>query len=297
MVIGAIRVLEIASATPPNALLAPESLQAPEADGGARHRVGWPGASTVERRPDPSRVPLDPMTRQADIRSYYDSYSTWYDDERRTGYYELINHLEAELVIESAADRDILEIGVGTGLILERTSKVARSAHGLDLSHGMASFSNREKGLSTLQATADVLPFPDHSFDVVYSMKVLPHVPLIADAVAEIHRVLRPGGKAYLEFYNPRSLKFLANRLGEVLRRKRAVYIRYDTPKTIDQLVQGHFTVEGYRGVRILAPSRHFYTMPVLGPLVRRMERAVCDKPFMSRLGGYLIAELQRIDG
>lgn len=47
--------------------------------------------------------------------------------------------------------------------------------------------------------TADALPFPDGSFDLVYSVAVLEHVPKPAETVAEIRRVLRPGGLAIHE--------------------------------------------------------------------------------------------------
>ena len=45
-------------------------------------------------------------------------------------------------------------------------------------------------------------------------MKVLAHVPPIERAVAELARLVRPGGHLLLEFYNPLSLRYLAKRLG-----------------------------------------------------------------------------------
>ena len=232
------------------------------------------------------------MTLQAEIQGYYDSYSTWYENERRAGYYELINDLETEMVLDAAKGADVLEIGVGTGLILERVAQVARVAVGIDLSLGMATFSHEEKKLTTAQATADILPFPDNSFDVVYSMKVLAHVPNIDNAISEIHRVLRPDGRAYLEFYNPRSFKFLANRIEERIRGSRSVFIRYDTFADVARLTSKKFTIGKHRGVRIAAPSRHFYTLPGLGRITRRVDRIIADLPPLSRLGGYLVVEL-----
>ena len=229
------------------------------------------------------------------IRSYYDDYSDWYEGERREGYYGVINELEFDKIRESVTGRETLEIGCGTGLILERTAAVAKRARGIDLSHGMLGVSRR-KGLEVTQASAVTLPFPDGSFDVVYSFKVLPHVPDIRSAVSEVHRVLRRGGSAFLEFYNPFSLKFFANRLSEIFRRRRDVYLRFDTRADVRRYSAGLFDIASVRGVRIFAPSRHFYTTPVIGPLFRWLERRFCDTK-AAAAGGYMVFELKRLDG
>ena len=65
-----------------------------------------------------------------------------------------------------------------------------------------------------MQGSLTDVPLPSASFDLVYSMKVLAHVPPIERAVAELARLVRPGGHLLLEFYNPLSLRYLAKRLG-----------------------------------------------------------------------------------
>ena len=62
-------------------------------------------------------------------------------------------------------------------------------------------------------ADAEQLPFEDGSFDVAYSFGVLHHTPNTPAAVREIHRVLRPGGKAFVMLYHRRSLNALAHRI------------------------------------------------------------------------------------
>src|SRR5205085_2094425 len=59
------------------------------------------------------------------------------------------------------------------------------------------------------QADATRLPFRPASFDVVYSHGVLHHIPDIGAAVAEVYRVLRPGGRAVVMLYHRRSLNYL----------------------------------------------------------------------------------------
>jgi SAM-dependent methyltransferase len=60
---------------------------------------------------------------------------------------------------------------------------------------------------------AEKLEFPDARFDAVYSFGVLHHTPNIDAAVAEVHRVLRPGGTAHVMLYHKWSLVNLVHRL------------------------------------------------------------------------------------
>jgi ubiquinone/menaquinone biosynthesis C-methylase UbiE len=53
---------------------------------------------------------------------------------------------------------------------------------------------------------AEALEFENAAFDAVYSFGVLHHTPDIERAVAELHRVLRPGGKAYVMLYHKWSI-------------------------------------------------------------------------------------------
>jgi ubiquinone/menaquinone biosynthesis C-methylase UbiE len=58
---------------------------------------------------------------------------------------------------------------------------------------------------------AETLPFDDNSFDVVYSNGVLHHTPNTRRVVAEIRRVLRPGGKTIIMMYAENSLHYWRN--------------------------------------------------------------------------------------
>ena len=144
-------------------------------------------------------------------RDYYDDFSSTYETERGRGYHALVDELETDIVLPFCRDADVLELGCGTGLILERVAKVAKTARGIDLSPGMLEKATA-RGLDVSLASVTELPFADASFDLVYSFKVLAHVPDIGRALAEAARVTRPGGHLVLEFYNPLSLRYLAKR-------------------------------------------------------------------------------------
>jgi ubiquinone/menaquinone biosynthesis C-methylase UbiE len=59
------------------------------------------------------------------------------------------------------------------------------------------------------QADARSLPYPSSSFDLAYSFGVLLLVPDLDRAVQEIHRVLKPGGRVAVMFYNRQSIHYL----------------------------------------------------------------------------------------
>src|SRR6188508_2342737 len=104
---------------------------------------------------------------------------------------------------ESVGGR-ILEVGVGTGISLERYSRNNRIT-GIDISAPMlrkAQERVRELGLTNVEALsvmdAAKLAFPDASFDVVVAQYVITAVPDPDATLDEFARVLRPGGEIIL---------------------------------------------------------------------------------------------------
>ena len=185
-------------------------------------------------------------------RAYYDEFARGYELHRRpndpSGYHALLDELEVELVARHGTNREVLECGCGTGLLLERFATFSR-AKGIDLSPGMLEKA-RERGLDVCEGSVTSLPFADASFDVTCSFKVLAHVPEIGKALAEMARVTRPGGVILAEFYNPLSFRSLAKRAlpaGKISdkRRESEVYTRFDAPWVIPRILPPGTHVEG----------------------------------------------------
>jgi len=99
----------------------------------------------------------------------------------------------------AVAGTDVLEVGSGRG---GGASWVARSlgprtTTGVDLAASAVALSRRDRrgpGLRFVQGDALALPFDDASFDVVLNVESSHCYPSVERFVAEVHRVLRPGG-------------------------------------------------------------------------------------------------------
>lgn len=229
-----------------------------------------------------------------DSRAYYDAFSASYEDRRHEGYHLLIDELESELVLPYARGAAALEVGCGTGLILERIAREAERAVGLDLSPGMLEKA-RARGLEVMEGSATELPFDDNTFDVTYSFKVLAHVPDLSRALAEMGRVTRPGGRVFIELYNKHSLRYLIRRArgGEATGKgfhDNQVYVRFQTPEEMEAHLPSSLSLVQRHGVRLFTTLPSMVNWPVVGRALRRAERAGRSSP-LARFGGFLVLE------
>lgn len=231
-------------------------------------------------------------------RAYYDEFSKRYEAQRGEnaprGYHNLLDSLESEYVRRFGEGRDVLEVGCGTGLVLERIAQFARKARGIDLSPGMLEKA-RARGLDVVEGSATQLPFDDESFDVTCSFKVLAHVRDIERALKEMARVTRVGGVVLAELYNPWSLRGLLRKLGPARavgdsKTESDVYTRFDSPLRARELAPPGCELFDARGVRIVTPAAPLVSTPILGELLWRAEHALCDTPLRNLAGFYVAA-------
>ncbi len=228
---------------------------------------------------------------------YYDDFSTGYERERHVGYHALIDNLEMSVMQPLVRDKDVLELGCGTGLILERLDALARSAHGVDLSPGMIRRAH-ERGLDVSLASVTALPFADESFDVVCSFKVLAHVPDLGLALREAARVTRPGGHVVVELYNPLSLRYLAKKIAGPQpiaegKTEADVYTRWDPPWIIPRVLPPSLELVDVHGVRVWTPAAFVHRIPWVGSTIAKAEHAALRSP-LRWFGGFLVAVAKR---
>lgn len=113
----------------------------------------------------------------------------------------------------------VLEIGAGMGTDLAQFAKHGAIVTDLDLSSGHLALAKENFALRGLEGAfvhhdAERIPFPDDTFDVVYTNGVIHHTPNTQSVIGEILRVLRPGGKAIVMVYAENSLHYWRNLVG-----------------------------------------------------------------------------------
>lgn len=143
----------------------------------------------------------------------YESFFTGYDAFR----YHQHRHLLTCLDGIGVKDKEVLEIGLGQGADSEQIIRRGGRWSGLDLTQESVTRVAARLALRKLpyqalkQGSALDIPFPDDSFDLVFSHGVLHHIPEIHRAQREIARVLKPGGTLVAMLYAKWSLNYLVS--------------------------------------------------------------------------------------
>ena len=122
-----------------------------------------------------------------------------YFDEIERRRYDTHYHLPELFASLDGAGRSLLEVGCGIGVDSIQLAKRGFAVTAVDLTENALAVARQfaaRRGVSVdfRLGNAEGLDFPDQSFDAVYSFGVLHHTPDIERSVAEVHRVLRPGG-------------------------------------------------------------------------------------------------------
>lgn len=168
-----------------------------------------------------------------------------------------------------------LDLACGTGDIAFALAEGGADVVGLDITHRMVELARRKQPHGVTFVTGDMmaLPFADAQFDIVTTGYGIRNVPVIQPAIAEIARVLRPGGAFLsLDFNRP------------VNRAVRGVYLAYLTvvgsalgfvlhraPDTYRYIAESIKRYPGAAAVRDLIVEQGFTSceyIPVLGGLM-----------------------------
>lgn len=147
-----------------------------------------------------------PLTKGR-IQQYWDKSATTYDNSYGHG---LKTMIEKELWLDflqqnigRAKKQQILDVGSGTGFLSLLLAELGHSVTGIDLSEKMrdqADTKAKKAGLqvSFMQGDAEQPPFSPQSFDAIISRHVVWTLPSPHEALANWHKLLKPGGKVLI---------------------------------------------------------------------------------------------------
>jgi 2-polyprenyl-6-hydroxyphenyl methylase/3-demethylubiquinone-9 3-methyltransferase len=166
-------------------------------------------------RPDHATLDHMPLPRN-DPRQYDDLAGEWW---RPGGEFELLHWLAAARgALVPRASRTgavLLDAGCGGGLLAPHVADLGYRHVGVDLRRTGLTESAR-RGITAVAGDVAALPLADGAADVVVAGEILEHVPDLPATVAELCRVLRPGGLFVLDTINGTRLgRFVSITLGE----------------------------------------------------------------------------------
>ena len=168
-----------------------------------------------------SRASSNDPANRARWRAAWDRQASTYDRQMR--FFDRTLFKDSRDWVCRQATGDVLEVAIGTGLNLEHYPSGTRLT-GIELSPGMLQLARDrsvELGVEVdlREGDAHRLEFADASFDTVVCTFSLCAIPDHRQAIAEMHRVLRPGGLLVLADHvaSPNPLGRVVQRLAEVV--------------------------------------------------------------------------------
>ncbi|PIE52552.1 hypothetical protein CSA37_05920 [Candidatus Fermentibacteria bacterium] len=204
-----------------------------------------------------SERPAESALEEMYSRDYYEKKDVGYG-----GYIEnfrTYNHIFTKLFNKRANDIEryrgggrLLEVGCACGFLLDHLRKKKWNVTGVEVSPLAAEYASEKLGLEVVNTTLEKAEFPAGSFDVVLLLDVLEHLHRPFDTLAEIGRILKPGGTLTVQC--PWELTHWEERAEAFLKGKRQCTITPDavpahlyffSPKTLDEfLKKGGFKVK-----------------------------------------------------
>ena len=156
-------------------------------------------------------------------REKFDSVASgWWDPEGSFRPLHDLNPARLKFIADRAeiADRPILDVGCGGGILAESLARKGGNVTGIDVAPKVLAIARlhlHESGLdvdyreTTIEQRA--LETPEH-FDVVTCMEMLEHVPEPASVIQSVQELLKPGGHAFFSTLNRTPLAFALGIVG-----------------------------------------------------------------------------------
>ncbi|HEX9432454.1 MAG TPA: class I SAM-dependent methyltransferase [Burkholderiales bacterium] len=252
------------------------------------------------------------LDQAAQIRSYFDATAEHYAREREHEFSFSTQRCIALELLPGRIER-VLDIGCGPAVMADALLSRADEFWGIDLSaqmiaHGRARMANHPHGHRCHLAVADAeaTSFTDGLFDAIVSLGMLEYLLSYERALAEIFRLLRPGGVAVLATPNRISayhrsrrasdaIRHVAKRLlGRAARPSENFVTNRCVPAKLDQALEraGFKKVEGRYCNFIFHPLHELH--PGASMALNRRISALSRPPFASFLGSQYVVKVMK---
>jgi 2-polyprenyl-3-methyl-5-hydroxy-6-metoxy-1,4-benzoquinol methylase len=199
-------------------------------------------------------------------------------DNHRATFRDRLRYLPAP-----AGEKRLLDLGAAAGFFVEQAAAIGWRAQGLELSKWAADYAKEVVGVPVGQGTLRSARYADHSFDAVTMWEVIEHLPDPRTELAEIRRILRPGGMLHLS--TPDAGSTVARVAGKrwLGWRKIPEHLFYfDLPSLRQLLSSEGFEITSHRYVSLVVTWQ--YALQRLGAMLgtsifERIPAAVSERP------------------
>lgn len=215
------------------------------------------------------------------IADDFDSIMNMYDTNRR------INVIFDDFLgKEDLKDKTLLDGGCGTGLFTKRAAERGAKVTSLDIAPKLVQLTVKKTPSAIgVEGSLLELPFPDDTFDYVISSDVIEHTPSPFDAVKELVRVLKPGGKICITVPN-RTFWFFSVKIAEKFKLRDYQgfenWVHYNELKKF--LPDNNIEIIEYKGIHLFP-----FLIPFLNPMLHSIDKKT-DKSlgkFMVNIAAY----------
>ncbi len=227
-----------------------------------------------------------------DHAHHFDEIASVYDETIPRHVQEHYLKKRLGLLRRMAGQGPILDVGCGTGVLLQRIAAWEPEAAGVDASAEMLAVTREKRGLPAVCALSSSLPFLSDTFATAFCVALLHHLAdpdVVAETIREMVRVVRPGGAVVLIDHNP------LNPYWPLLMRRVPQDDGTERLVPLSELLRGVRSARGEPvGVYRLGFMPDFMP-PALLPLARGAERLLEAAPLLRKLAAHNVVVVRKV--
>jgi len=233
------------------------------------------------------------------VRSGFNSISGFYDfwyDTPLGAYADRVEKRAFDSFLKGLNPNSlILDLGTGTGVLLQFLLQKKFEVIGIDFSKDMIKKANEKIGTnqgSLVLGDIENLPFQNGTFDIVTAMTTLEFVKNVEKLLQEIMRVLKLGGQFILGVLTSLSSWSFDRKIRGLISKDIFSYAKFYTSFEIIKLLRGaKFNKINIKGA-VFAPP---FTPKRFFPFVERIEQKFMDSFILRMIGAFLAVRAKKI--